>query len=177
MVCRRSSDPQFDTPGPTHPGIFTFLHASRPQIAHSSSMASSSRIPHLLGLIKSLPATPLRPAGSPQLSNALESIVNRISSSSSSSSPSTTATGSIRGDPVEGMIGALERLKANKARDEVRRISSSPPSLLPPYSMRAMTVIKLRLPRLSLWVADTYPSSRSLNVPSDLLMIHIITNG
>lgn len=67
---------------------------------------STSRSQHLLGLIRALPPTPLRPAGSPQLSNALEGVANRI----------TKARGE---EGVEGMIGALERIQAGKAMAEV----------------------------------------------------------
>ncbi|GFZ43728.1 hypothetical protein JCM24511_01448 [Saitozyma sp. JCM 24511] len=66
---------------------------------------STSRSQHLLGLIRALPPTPLRPAGSPQLSNALEGVANRI----------TKARGE---EGVEGMIGALERIQAGKAMAE-----------------------------------------------------------
>jgi hypothetical protein len=67
---------------------------------------STSRSQHLLGLIRALPPTPLRPAGSPQLSNALEGVANRITK--------------VRGEEgVEGMVGALERIQAGKAMAEV----------------------------------------------------------
>lgn len=65
-----------------------------------------SNLTRLRSLIASLPATPLRPAGSPQLSNALESIINRATKRSG---------GSEAEKLFEGMSGSLERLKNGSA--------------------------------------------------------------
>lgn len=65
---------------------------------------ATSRTQHLLTLVKALPATPLRPVGSPQLSTALENIIARSNPTSSS---------------VDGMISSIERISAGAALRDV----------------------------------------------------------
>lgn len=79
-----------------------------------------SKLTHVKTLIAALPATPLRPAGTPQLSNALESIIGRASK---------RAAGGADGEAVqeriwEGMSGSLERLQNGAAGRAVSACSS-----------------------------------------------------
>ncbi|KAK1926335.1 hypothetical protein DB88DRAFT_481482 [Papiliotrema laurentii] len=78
-----------------------------------------SRTTHLLSLARSLPASPIRAPGTPQLSDALEKIITRTFPASSTS---TTAAGGVTTERVLGpseekamerMIASLERIKAN----------------------------------------------------------------
>jgi hypothetical protein len=100
-----------------------------------------SRVTHLLNLARSLPPSPIRAPGTPQLSDALQKIITRTfpqssaSTSTSAVESSITATpaaiGSVTSAPavvgpseekaMEGMIASLERIQSNASLKEVSR--------------------------------------------------------
>ena len=98
-----------------------------------------SRVTHLVNLARSLPPSPIRAPGSPQLTDALQKVIARTfpqssGSASTGASSSVTATpaavGSMTSAPsvvgpseekaMEGIIASLERIQSNAALNQVR---------------------------------------------------------
>ena len=118
--------------------LYWYCHSLLPRLPLYIT-SKMSRLARLVEMVRSLPPTPLRPQGSPQLSDALDSIISRqFPSASSSSSSATGALGEAEEQKVARMLGPLERLTAGSALAEVsdpilgrrrRRAKDSTPSL------------------------------------------------
>jgi len=132
-----------------------------------------SRVTHLVNLARSLPPSPIRAPGSPQLTDALQKVIARTfpqssGSASAEASSSVTATpaavGSMTSAPsvvgpseekaMEGIIASLERIQSNAALNQVRLPRANPPvTRLPAVSPRSDNITASS--RSALLQADT----------------------
>ena len=121
---------------PLHLTSIPHVRACRTQKNSSTKM---SRVTHLLNLALSLPPSPIRAPGTPQLSDALQKIITRTVPQSSASTSTSAAESSITATPaavgsvtsapavvgpseekaMEGMISSLERIQSNASLKEV----------------------------------------------------------
>lgn len=91
------------------------VQSPQPLTYHSIAM---SRAQHLLSIARSLPPSPLKAPGTPQLSDALEKIITRTFPQSTGAAPgvapiSQRLLGPSEEKAMERMIGSLERIKSN----------------------------------------------------------------
>lgn len=76
-----------------------------------------SRLGHLVEIVRSLPPTPLRGTGAPQLSSAIEAIIDRALPKQKGTDGALSPR---EEEAVEGLIRPIERIRAAEAAKEVR---------------------------------------------------------